>query len=113
MAELATLVKLLTEPSAVALSTFAIAITAGGFRLWRMIERRFDGMEHTFTAFRSEVDDLRCGISDIDGKLDKDMKRLNEMEEMVFNTLRGVVELGANGPVKKCLERLIAAGRWQ
>jgi hypothetical protein len=113
MAEITALVRLLTEPSAVALSTFAVIITAGGFRLWHLIERKFDDLDDRFDKFEYEIDSVRGCITDIDAKLDRDMKRLNEMEEILFRLLQGVVELGANGPVKKCLERIIAGGRWQ
>ena len=106
---------ILTSVFGPAALTIAAAVW-GGWKLWRLIERRLDNLDHTidsrFTASEGEIALIKGALSQMDGKFCTDNDRLNSIEECIYYVLDGVVQNGANGPVKRYRDAIAASGRW-
>ena len=124
MSEIRALVEVLSSPSTITVATFGIAVTVLAFRLWMRIEKNLTefgykldravaDMDSKALIARYDMDEIRASLTEMNEKVGKDKERLDQQDEMLYRIGQGVVELGANGEVKKCFERLAAAGRWK
>ena len=110
-----TLQAILTSIFGPAALTIAAAVW-GGWKLWRLIERRLDDLDHkmstSFTEVNGEVGLIKGSLTNMDNKICNDNTRLNAIEECIYYVLDGVVQNGANGPVKRYRDAIAASGRW-
>lgn len=96
--------------------TLAAAVW-GGWKLWHLIEHRLDTIDHTierkFSENEGEIALIKGTLTNMDGKFCADKDRLDTIEECIYYVLDGVVQNGANGPVKRYRDKVAASGRWQ